>query len=177
MKVSRLIKRRTVACDACNAGRVTVNGKPQKASYDVKVGDRIEIKFGEKSVQAEVLAVEETVRKETRRNCSAISDGSDNMAGRRKSRNLNSKLPLLGITLVVGVLAFAVGIRSQDLREKEQTYLMREDTLQKEIANEEQRTEDLNEKKVYVKTKQYIEEVARDKLGLVNPDEIILKEN
>ena len=45
-----------------------------------------------------------------------------------------------------------------------------------EIANEEQRTEDLNEKKVYVKTKQYIEEVARDKLGLVNPDEIILKE-
>lgn len=99
------------------------------------------------------------------------------MAGKRKSRNLNSKLPLLGITLVVGVLAFAVGIRSQDLREKEQTYLMREDTLQKEIANEEQRTEDLNEKKVYVKTKQYIEEVARDKLGLVNPDEIILKEN
>lgn len=98
------------------------------------------------------------------------------MAGRRKTRNLNSKLPLLGITLVVGVLAFAVGIRSQDLREKEQTYLMREDTLQKEIANEEQRTEDLNEKKVYVKTKQYIEEVARDKLGLVNPDEIILKE-
>ena len=98
------------------------------------------------------------------------------MAGRRKSRNLNSKLPLLGITLVVGVLAFAVGIRSQDLREKEQTYLMREDTLQKEIANEEQRTEDLNEKKVYVKTKQYIEEVARDKLGLVNPDENILKE-
>lgn len=98
------------------------------------------------------------------------------MAGRRKSRNLNSKLPLLGITLVVGVLAFAVGIRSQDLREKEQTYLMREDTLQKEIANEEQRTEDLNEKKVYVKTKQYIEEVAMDKLGLVNPDEIILKE-
>ena len=98
------------------------------------------------------------------------------MAGRRKSRNLNSKLPLLGITLVVGVLAFAVGIRSQDLRDKEPTYLMREDTLQKEIANEEQRTEDLNEKKVYVKTKQYIEEVARDKLGLVNPDEIILKE-
>lgn len=64
LKVSRLIKRRTVACDACNAGRVTVNGKPQKASYDVKVGDRIEIKFGEKSVQAEVLAVEETVRKD-----------------------------------------------------------------------------------------------------------------
>ena len=50
LKVSRLIKRRTVACDACNAGRISVNGRPQKASYDVKVGDRIEIGFGERSV-------------------------------------------------------------------------------------------------------------------------------
>lgn len=64
LKVSRLIKRRTVACDACNAGRVSVNGKPQKASYDVKIGDRIEIKFGEKSVLAEVLGIEETTKKD-----------------------------------------------------------------------------------------------------------------
>ena len=64
LKVSRLIKRRTVACDACNAGRVSVNDKPQKASYDVKVGDRIEIKFGEKSVSIEVLAIEETQKKD-----------------------------------------------------------------------------------------------------------------
>ncbi len=64
LKVSRLIKRRTVACDACNAGRVSVNDKVQKASYNVKPGDIIEIKFGEKSVKAEVLSVEETVKKE-----------------------------------------------------------------------------------------------------------------
>ena len=64
LKVSRLIKRRTVACDAFNAGRVIVNGKPQKASYDVKIGDRIEISFGEKSVAVEVLSLEETQKKD-----------------------------------------------------------------------------------------------------------------
>ena len=64
LKVSRLIKRRTVACDACNAGRVSVNGKPQKASYEVKIGDRIDIAFGEKSVAVEVLLLEETQRKD-----------------------------------------------------------------------------------------------------------------
>ena len=64
LKVSRLIKRRTVACDACNAGRVSVNGRVQKASYDLKPGDRIEIRFGEKSQTVEVLSVEEVVRKE-----------------------------------------------------------------------------------------------------------------
>lgn len=64
LKVSRLIKRRTVACDACNAGRVAVNGKPQKASYEVKIGDRVEISFGEKSVAVEVLSLEETQRKD-----------------------------------------------------------------------------------------------------------------
>ena len=64
LKVSRLIKRRTVACDACNAGRIVVNGKPQKTSYDVKVGDRIEIGFGERSVAVEVLSIEETQKKD-----------------------------------------------------------------------------------------------------------------
>lgn len=64
LKVSRLIKRRTVANDACDADHVSVNGRPAKASCDVKVGDVIEIRFGEKSVRAEVLAVQETVHKE-----------------------------------------------------------------------------------------------------------------
>ena len=64
LKVSRLIKRRTVANEACDAGRVLVNDRPQHASYDVKVGDVIEIRFGEKSVRAEVLTVQETVHKE-----------------------------------------------------------------------------------------------------------------
>ena len=64
LKVSRLIKRRTVANEACDSGRVTVNGKIARASYDVKQGDVLEITFGNRSVKAEVLAVEETVRKE-----------------------------------------------------------------------------------------------------------------
>ena len=64
LKVSRLIKRRTVANEACDAGRVTVNGNVAKASYDVKVGDQIAIRFGDKTVEAEVLSIAETVRKE-----------------------------------------------------------------------------------------------------------------
>ena len=64
LKVSRLIKRRTVANEACDAGRVTVNGKVAKASHDVKAGDIIEIGFGTRTVKAQVLDVQETVRKD-----------------------------------------------------------------------------------------------------------------
>ena len=64
LKVSRLIKRRTVANEACDAGRVTANGRPVKASYDVKVGDILEIKFGEKTVKLEVLVVADNVGKD-----------------------------------------------------------------------------------------------------------------
>lgn len=63
LKVSRLIKRRTVANEACDAGRVTANGRPVKASYDVKAGDILEIKFGEKTVKLEVLMVANNVGK------------------------------------------------------------------------------------------------------------------
>ena len=64
LKVSRLIKRRTVANEACDAGWVSVNGKAQRASYEVKAGDILEIRFGEKSVRAEVLSVADSIRKE-----------------------------------------------------------------------------------------------------------------
>ena len=64
LKVSRLIKRRTVANEACDAGRVTINGRPAKASADVKVGDILEIQFGNKPVKVEVLDVKETVKKD-----------------------------------------------------------------------------------------------------------------
>lgn len=64
LKVSRLIKRRTAANEACDAGRVLVNGKPAKASVAVKVGDKIEIQFGNKTVAVEVLSVEDNVKKE-----------------------------------------------------------------------------------------------------------------
>lgn len=64
MKVSRLIKRRTVANEACDTGRVLVNGKVAKASQGVKVSDVIEITFGQRIQKVEVLRIEETVKKE-----------------------------------------------------------------------------------------------------------------
>ena len=64
LKVSRLIKRRTVANEACDAGRVMISGKTAKAGTDVKVGDVIEIGFGTRNVKVEVLDVQETTRKE-----------------------------------------------------------------------------------------------------------------
>ena len=62
LKVSRLIKRRTVANEACDNARISVNGRPAKASYDVKVGDKIEISMGGRTVAVEVLQVAERVR-------------------------------------------------------------------------------------------------------------------
>ena len=64
LKVSRLIKRRTVANEACDAGRVMINERPAKASAQVKAGDVLEIQFGSKAVKIEVLNVQETVKKE-----------------------------------------------------------------------------------------------------------------
>lgn len=64
LKVSRLIKRRTVANEACDAGRVTVNDKVAKASLEVKAGDIIQIAFGNKNVKVRVIDVKETVHKE-----------------------------------------------------------------------------------------------------------------
>lgn len=64
LKVSRVIKRRTVANEACDAGRVTVNGKTARASYDVKVDDVIEISFGARKVKLQVLSVAEVIKKE-----------------------------------------------------------------------------------------------------------------
>ena len=64
LKVSRLIKRRTVANEACDNGRVCVNGRVVKASYEVKVGDRLEITMGPRTIAVEVVQVAETVRKD-----------------------------------------------------------------------------------------------------------------
>ncbi len=64
LKVSRLIKRRTIANEACEGGRVSINEKVAKPSTDVKIGDIIEIRFGSKSVKVEVLDIQETVRKD-----------------------------------------------------------------------------------------------------------------
>ena len=64
LKVSRIIKRRTIANEACDAGRVSVNGRPVRASYDVKLGDILEISYGTRTVKAEDLSVNEVIRKD-----------------------------------------------------------------------------------------------------------------
>ncbi|MEZ3445851.1 MAG: RNA-binding S4 domain-containing protein [Lachnospiraceae bacterium] len=64
LKVSRIIKRRTVANEACDAGRVLINDKPAKASANVRVGDILTIQFGSKETKVEVLDVQETVKKD-----------------------------------------------------------------------------------------------------------------
>ena len=63
LKVSRLIKRRTVANEACDSSRVTVNGRPAKPSYDVKIGDELTISFGAKQITVRVLEIKETTKK------------------------------------------------------------------------------------------------------------------
>ena len=63
LKVSRLIKRRTVANEACDSERISVNGKSAKASYDVKIGDKITVAFGNKSVTVRVLEIKDTTKK------------------------------------------------------------------------------------------------------------------
>ncbi len=74
LKVSRIIKRRTVANEACDGGRVSVNGRTARASYDVKIGDIIEINFGTRNVKIEVLSVKETVKREETENLYKIVD-------------------------------------------------------------------------------------------------------
>lgn len=65
LKVSRLIKRRTIANEACDAGKILINGIPAKASYNVKAGDRLEIAMGARALKVEVLSVDEYASKET----------------------------------------------------------------------------------------------------------------
>lgn len=67
LKVSRIIKRRTVANEACDGARVSVNGRVVKASYDVKVGDEITVMFGEKPLKIRVLSVKDTAKKDEAR--------------------------------------------------------------------------------------------------------------
>ena len=64
LKISRIIKRRTIANEACDMGRVTVNGKAAKASYEVKIGDIVEIRFGDKVTKFEITGLKENPRKE-----------------------------------------------------------------------------------------------------------------
>ena len=84
-------------------------------------------------------------------------------------------MALIGITLVVLSLAVIVHTKGIDLKQKDLDYQMREENLLAEVAEEDKRSEQLEEYRIYVQTKQYIEKVAKEKLGLVNKDEVLLK--
>lgn len=99
-----------------------------------------------------------------------------NRRNKRRSRNsLGNRMALIGITVVVGSLAVVVHIGGASLRERDLEYQAREQALEKTLAKEEARAAELEEYRVYVQTKQYIEKVAKEKLGLVNKDEILFK--
>ena len=77
LKVSRLIKRRTIAKEICDGGKVKINGRVAKAGSDVKVGDRLEIGFGQKQLNAEILEIKETVKADEAKNLYRLISGSE----------------------------------------------------------------------------------------------------
>lgn len=94
---------------------------------------------------------------------------------KKKRENLNNRMALLGVTLVVLSLAVVVHLKAIDLKQKDLNYQIREENLTAQVDAEEKRAAELEEYRVYVQTKQYIEKVAKEKLGLVNRDEVLLK--
>ena len=97
----------------------------------------------------------------------------DRTAGKKKKEKAANRLALMGITLVVLSLAVTVHLSGISMEEKDLQYRLKE--LEKQKSEEEQRAQELEEYRIYVQTKEYIEKVAKEKLGLVNKDEILLK--
>jgi len=94
---------------------------------------------------------------------------------RRPKDRWSNRLAIIGITLVVFCLGVVVNFKSVSMRKKDLEYQVKEENLMQQVQREENRSNELEEYRVYVQTKQYIEEVAKQKLGLVKPDEILLK--
>ena len=87
----------------------------------------------------------------------------------------SNRLAIIGITVVVLSLALIVNIKNSSMEKKVMEYQAKEESLTRQVENEQKRAAELEERRVYVQTKQYIEEVAKQKLGLVKPDEVLLK--
>ncbi|MDO4939791.1 MAG: septum formation initiator family protein [Lachnospiraceae bacterium] len=86
-------------------------------------------------------------------------------------------MAIIAVTSVVLIFALVLGTRIISLKAKERQYIEKEQAILARVAEEEERAKTLEEYRVYVQTKQYVEQVAKDRLGLVNPDEILLKPN
>ena len=98
------------------------------------------------------------------------------MARRRRKASVISIMMGIGILIMFLAAALIVGSRMRDMRRQEQEAIQKEEELQKQIDAEKERTEQLEEEKKHVKTDEYIKEVARDKLGLIDPGEVLFKE-
>ena len=94
---------------------------------------------------------------------------------RKRKERLGNRMALVGITFVVISLAVVVNFRGAEIKEKDLAYQIREENLSRKLEEEKERAQKLEEERIYVQTKEYIEKVAKEKLGLVNPDEILLK--
>ncbi len=94
---------------------------------------------------------------------------------RRQRRKRKSKGGVIAISLVVMMLSAVIAFKSIELRAKNEAYMLREESLNRQIENELERKAELEEYEKYVQTKKYVEEVAREKLGLVYENEIIFK--
>lgn len=94
---------------------------------------------------------------------------------RKKRDRWSNRLAIIGITVVVASLAFAVNVKSTSLKQKDQSYQVKEASLIKQKEQEEERAKELEEQRVLVQTKEYIRKIAKERLGLVDPDEIVLK--
>ena len=94
---------------------------------------------------------------------------------RKRTDKASNRWAIITVTAVVISMAFVVNLKVTSLKEKDRQYTERLESLEKEVQLQEDRAEELSEYRVYVQTKQYIEKVAKEKLGLVNPDEILLK--
>lgn len=97
------------------------------------------------------------------------------MAKRKRKDKWSNRFAIVTVTIVVLSMALIVDLRIRDLKKAEASYKERETYLTEQVEKEEERAESLEQKRVYVQTKQYIEKIAKEKLGLVNPDEILLK--
>ncbi|MBE6002529.1 MAG: septum formation initiator [Lachnospiraceae bacterium] len=98
------------------------------------------------------------------------------MKNRRRNKNeASNRLAIIGITIVVLCIAFAIHMRSVTLREQAHEYQLQEESLQAEIDEQKRLSEELEQKKIYVKTKEFTMEKAREIFGLKLPDEIIIK--
>jgi len=94
---------------------------------------------------------------------------------RRSANRLNNRIAIITVTSVVVSMALVVNLRVSSLKKKAEEYREKEQSLVEQVTSEQDRSKTLEQNRIYVQTKQYIEKIAKEKLGLVDPDEILLK--